>query len=361
MMDKAISATADLEKRVLMAIGLADSLGLPFENLKRSHVKRLIEKTSVRQIKLSNGKALISDDTEHALMTIRAMSESGCDPNLFEEVLGRKIGQWCKACPPGIGRATLRSSFKMICGVRPARAGVRSAGNGPLMRVPAIAIRHRGDPDKLMEFVRISTSITHTDIRAISMALFVAEIMTQACKSRLDWRQITSCFEKVSEAQDIPLKFESEMRSLLDAIGRHDPATAITHDAMAAIGCAAGVSGYIVHTAIAASWISVRAQGDIHKAIDLSIEAGGDTDSLAAVAAAITACSPSSHMPDNALANFAGSFAGGDRILCYAEALSPCSSTRSLTAPEPSVAQQFRDNMRALRAMVRHIFWRRIF
>eukprot|EP00919_Chromeraceae_sp_WS-2016_P043753 GHVR01104447.1.p1 GENE.GHVR01104447.1~~GHVR01104447.1.p1 ORF type:complete len:361 (-),score=27.57 GHVR01104447.1:136-1218(-) len=359
-MNKDFRTMGGLEQRVLIAIASADSLGLPFENLRRPHVKRLMSKTSVRQIKLPNGKALVSDDTEHALMTARALSEAGEHADLFERSLSRQIARWCMAFPPGIGRATLRSSFRMICGVSPRHAGVKSAGNGPLMRVPVIAIRHRDAPDTMKKFVGLSTSMTHIDPRATAMAQFVAEMIAHACHNNLAWHEVESCFERMLKDLEPSMKYASEMRILMDAIGKHPPASADPQQAMTAIGCGAGVSGYIVHTAIAAIWIAVRARGDVQEAINLSIEAGGDTDSLAVVAAAITACSPDALMPNSVLGDFAGSFAGRGRILSYAGALSPRSATQTIAAPEPSVGEQFRDNIRSLRAMVRHIFWRRM-
>jgi ADP-ribosyl-[dinitrogen reductase] hydrolase len=360
-MNESLDAEYDLGGNVLLALALGDSLGLPFENLKRRHVRKLLEKTSVRQITLKDGKGLISDDTEHALFTTRAMVEACDDRILFEAALGRQLSRWCRAVPPGIGRATLKSCVKMICGVSPRKSGVRSAGNGPLMRVPAIAIRYRHQGDLRNEFIRISTTMTHTDPRAVVMAVFIGEVMAAFCGDGMSWPAVQRCLARALRATECPTGCATEIEVMMTALSVHDPMSADPERAMAAIGCKEGVSGYILHSAFAACWFAVRSQGNVEDAISLSIEAGGDTDSVAAIAAALAACSPSSVLSVIPHNPFAGSMAGGNRISDHGSALNAMKNLKVHLPDEIAISRQFKDNMQALIGMVRHIFWRRFF
>ena len=58
-------------------------------------------------------------------------------------------------------------------GFSPARSGVKSAGNGAVMRAPIIGAWF-DDPDRIAPFVDASTAITHRDPRARSGALAIA-------------------------------------------------------------------------------------------------------------------------------------------------------------------------------------------
>ncbi|MBO9428797.1 ADP-ribosylglycohydrolase family protein [Sulfitobacter sp. R18_1] len=353
----------EIRHNVLLATALGDSLGLPFENLSRSHVNRIFQKTAIKQIMLPSGEALLSDGTEHALLTARSLGEANDDPKQFERILGRQLKRWFMACPPGIGGATLRSCFKMACGVAPSSSGVKSAGNGPLMRVPVIAVKYREHPKKMREFIGVSTKITHTDPRAVVMALFLADLIVQACDGPLLWTQVKSTLDRALNDFACPQNHVAEMQSMMNAIDQHDPNTADPEDAMKSIGCRKGVSGYILHSAFAAAWFAVRANGDVREAIRLSIEAGGDTDSVAAVAAALTSCSPHAVMPNPLDTSYAGCIAGNGMLINHSVPL--CNEEhllRDLNAyPEPTVHDMFKDNMRAWRALLRHILWRRLF
>ena len=193
------------------------------------------------------------------------------------------------------------------------------------------------------------------------MSLFLAELMVHACKGPLSWGDVQSVFDRILDEEKWPKAHVDEIQAMLDAIAQYEPGTADPEAAMKSIGCHKGISGYVLHTAIAAAWFTVRSQGDVREAIRLSIEAGGDTDSVAAVAAALTACSPEAVMPENQNTAFAGCIEGRGKLLHYSIALCNEDHLRYELHPEPTVREMFSDNLRALRVMLRHILWRRLF
>jgi ADP-ribosylglycohydrolase len=79
-------------------------------------------------------RGMMSDDSEHALFTARALLESRGDVHRFGRALRGELRRWMWSFPPGVGLATLRAGLKSMAFL-PA-TGVLSAGNGPAMRAP---------------------------------------------------------------------------------------------------------------------------------------------------------------------------------------------------------------------------------
>ena len=117
---------------------------------------------------------MISDDTEHALMTAQAAIDSGGDAERFANALARRLRRWFLALPAGIGFATLRSCFKLCVGFPPNKSGVFSAGNGAAMRSAILGVMYGADVERMKAFVWRSTIITHTDPKAYFGAFAVA-------------------------------------------------------------------------------------------------------------------------------------------------------------------------------------------
>jgi len=106
------------------------------------------------------GRGMLSDNTEHACMTAQALLAAGDDPGRFAHALARKLRWWLLGLPAAIGLGTLRALVRSWIGFSPARSGVRSAGNGAVMRAPILGAWFE-DPDRLAAFVAASTAIPH--------------------------------------------------------------------------------------------------------------------------------------------------------------------------------------------------------
>lgn len=346
-----------LEARALSALALGDALGLPYENLSRRAVARLQQSRPAAAL-MFRGQMIVSDDTQHAVFTAKALHEAGEDADVFKSALGRGLARWLRTCPPGIGGATLRSCLKLNFGRSPARSGVWSAGNGPMMRVPVIALRFRGNPAKMAEFVRISTRVTHTDPKAEIAALLLTEVIVKACKAPVTMDAIRQIMASLKE-QDIPEKDIEDFSAMLENLFSHDPACADPEKAFAAIGCGAGITGYIYHSVASAIWIAMRAAGDVADAIEISIAAGGDTDSVAAIAATVTAVTPGAIMPDTELPAFLGQL-GDDSILeQVAKSLSPDAVGDTEFPAAPPLVRELLENLASFAVMVGHLLRRR--
>jgi ADP-ribosylglycohydrolase len=225
------------------------------------------------------GRGMMSDDTEHTLFVAQALLTHPGDPVAFQRCLAWKFRFWLLGAPAGIGLATLRAILKMWIGVSPSRSGVWSAGNGPAMRSAIIGAYFATDPGKRRAFVSASTRFTHTDPRAETAALAVAEAAAWA----------------VNQDETI-----EQWQTHLSGLGRDEEWLAICHklaDALAAgksveefaasLGLTNGVTGYAYHSVPVALYAWLRPRDDFRKTLEAALNCGGDTDSVGAIVGAL--------------------------------------------------------------------------
>jgi ADP-ribosyl-[dinitrogen reductase] hydrolase len=189
-------------------------------------------------------------------------------------LLGTAVGD-ALGLPAGMGLATARACLKLCLGISPERSGVCSAGNGPAMRSPIIGAYFADNKPLRQEFVRTSTQITHTDPRAETAALAVAEAAAWSARglepSNLFLERLPACGEgqewlhicnSLSQAMNANLSVEAFARSL---------------------GLAKGVTGYAFHTVPVALYAWLRHPGDFRGALVSALDCGGDTDTVGAI------------------------------------------------------------------------------
>lgn len=241
----------------LWGTAIGDALGLCREGLAPARARKLYP--NLDEYQLFGGRGLASDDTEHAAFTVWAMQQ----PEQFEQRLRHALRRWLWALPAGIGLATLRAGVKLSLGFK--SSGVFSAGNGPLMRAPALAVCAGDD---LHRKLLISTCLTHTDPRAYQGALMVAET-TRYLMGDASWDQV---LEAVTDPY---------LREKLQNMGEF-PQQSPQHYVIEQ-GWHKGVSGFVYHTAPAVVQAALHHRDDYRAAIKSVIECGGDSDTTAAI------------------------------------------------------------------------------
>ena len=224
---------------------------------------------------------MISDDTEHTCMVAQSLIESGSNVEVFARRFTARLRWWMLALPAGVGKATARSCVKLWLGISPTKSGVYSAGNGPAMRA-AILGATMEDVPKLLEFVRSSSRMTHTDPKAEFGAIAIALAAREA--SRNDTVDANRWLELVSRVMPGDA---SELLSLLQSAVASVANGQSTSDFAGSLGLERGVTGYTYHTVPVAvhSWLSFP--NDFRKSITAVIECGGDADTTAAIAGGI--------------------------------------------------------------------------
>jgi ADP-ribosylglycohydrolase len=265
---------------LLLGTAVGDSIGLPTEGLGPRRAKRLYA-GPLRQ-RLFGRWGMLSDDTEHACMTAQALLVEAGDPARFARVLAWKLRWWLAALPPAIGLGTLRALLRLWVGFSPSQSGVRSAGNGAVMRAPMIGAWF-DDPDRIAPFVAASTAITHRDPRAHAGALAVAIAAHHAVRDRdLDARVLDRIRARVDD------------RELLDALARVETALVrnrapveLAHE----LGLHRGVTGYVHHTVPMCLHAWLRSPCDFRAAVADVVDLGGDTDTTGAIVGALAGAS----------------------------------------------------------------------
>lgn len=237
----------DRTKLSLRGTLLGDSLGLVYEGLTPAKIEKRLGNRDLKPAFLA-GRAIPSDDAAHAYLTAWALHQCGDDVDKFQRILAGGIRQWFLALPFGIGMATLKAGLKLSVGVRPPKSGVDSAGNGPAMRAPVIGWWFSENPDRIKDFVRASTEITHGHPLALQGSLLAAQAAAAV-------------------ARDEPLPTLEDWPS--------DPGDSRR-----------GPSGYIVHT-LNTVFDLLAQERDPVKVVDLAVRRGGDTDTIAAIAGGI--------------------------------------------------------------------------
>jgi len=267
----------------LVGTAVGDALGLPYEGLSPRRARRLLR--GPIRMRLVAGRGMVSDDTEHAVMTARALARSGGQTVAFGAALGSQLRLWFLMMPVALGVATLRACARLCVGIDPERSGVFSAGNGPLMRAPMIGAAAT-TPAKLRALVERSTRTTHTDPKATRAAILIALAA---------WIQRRSLVG--DEAADLGRALwslaEPELSADPDLAARVSRAceSAIRGESTSAFvaeeGQSRGVSGYCHDTAPACihAWLSHRR--DPLAAAEAVIRAGGDADTTAAITGGI--------------------------------------------------------------------------
>jgi ADP-ribosyl-[dinitrogen reductase] hydrolase len=265
---------------LLLGTAVGDAVGLPREGLSARRAARLFGPPPCGH-RLLGARGMVSDDTEHAVMTAEAFVESPQDPARFARALARRFRWWLAALPAGVGFATLRSGMKLWLGVSPERSGVYSAGNGPAMRAPVLGVLLGDDPERLRAFVRASTRLTHTDERAYEGALAVALAARLGARSG----ELLSPPDVVAELRGAG--GDDELRRLLDVLEQHLAEGRSPSEYATAIGVKGGVTGFMYQTVPVALYCWLRFPSDFRAAVESILALGGDADTTAAIVGAL--------------------------------------------------------------------------
>jgi ADP-ribosylglycohydrolase len=269
----------------LLGLAVGDALGLPCENLSPRRAARLFPHRDRYQFFFRRG--LFSDDTEHACLTAQALLRSGGDLTRFQYDLAKRLRWWALGLPAGTGRATIRACAKLWLGWSPGRSGVFSAGNGPAMRSPLLGVCLGSDRDRLVQFTRTSTVLTHTDPKAECGALAVAWAAHRAAETRGTAPPDAEVF--LAEVGEL-ISSQPVAGKLLESLTLGATclrAGRTTEEFAVELGLTRGVSGYMYHTVPVALYAWLRYPDDFRTAVQSAIRCGGDTDTVAAITGAL--------------------------------------------------------------------------
>jgi ADP-ribosylglycohydrolase len=277
--------TVPMESRVagcLLGTAVGDAIGLPYEGLPARRAARLLGPPTQHRLWWRGG--MVSDDTEHMVMTAQAWLAAKQNAEVFARNLASRLRWWFARVPAGIGKATLMACVRLWLGASPAQSGSRSAGNGAAMRAPLLGVLAK-DTEELVVFVNMSSRMTHRHVLAEQGAIIIALAAHVSFRDELtDVRQFVERSRQLLGDAAAPEILQA-LHCVAEAIANERFAN--TPAFVAAQGWQRGASGYILHTLPAvlhAWWLHPT---DYRAAIVDIIEAGGDADSTAALVGGI--------------------------------------------------------------------------
>ncbi|BCM92235.1 ADP-ribosyl-[dinitrogen reductase] glycohydrolase [Abditibacteriota bacterium] len=273
----------------LLGGALGDALGLPFEGLSSKKRRRIWGEEIERGLDMSflPHRGMISDDTEHALFTARALLESRGNSDRFGRVLASELRHWFLTFPPGTGLATLRAGFKALLFLPFTKTGVHSAGNGPAMRAPILGAFFGDGTAQLREFCRISTRLTHTDPKAEWGAFTIALATAHAAQGQTDGRRFVRDLSEWSDDSEAAREMISLAKRAVNSAARGQSALEFCDE----LELQNGVTGYIFHTVPVVLQCWLRHSQNFRAGVEEIILCGGDSDSTGAILGGILGAS----------------------------------------------------------------------
>lgn len=257
----------------LLGLVVGNQLGVPTEGLGTAKAIREAFPQGVRDLAPPPKGSPFDDDAAMTLLLAESLVERG---DFDAGDVAQRWVRWMKMDGRGIGLTTQRALRLIERGTEPFEAGRlgrdagMAAGNGAVMRCIPVALRYHDNVDKLVRVSAQQAAITHADERctwgaaAVNLAArellhgnpyFVEEVL-----HRLQGAAPRALVEAIRR---VPWESESDLPIA--------PPREV---------------GYVVHCVEIAFWCAVH-RPSLEEALIFLAEAGGDTDTNAAVAGAL--------------------------------------------------------------------------
>jgi ADP-ribosylglycohydrolase len=257
----------------LLGLVVGNQLGVPTEELGTAKAIREAFPQGMRDLAPPPKGSPFDDDAAMALQLAESLLEKGdFDAN---DVAERWV-KWMNRDGRGIGLTTQRALRLIESGTEPfeagrlTRAGGGAPSNGAVMRCIPVALRYHDNVDKMVRVSTQQAAITHADERCT----WGAAAVNLAARELLHGNQhfVEEVLHRLQGGAP---------RALVEAIRRvpweEESGLPIT---------VAGEFGYVVHCVEITFWCAMH-RPSLEEALIFLAEAGGDTDTNAAVAGAL--------------------------------------------------------------------------
>jgi ADP-ribosyl-[dinitrogen reductase] hydrolase len=252
-----------------------NQLGVPTEHLGSPQAIREAFPAGMWDLGTPPKGSPYDDDAALTLLLGESLAEAG-DFDAADVAL--RWVKWMKSDGRGLGATTRRALRLIEKGVDPFVAGqqareadpARSAGNGSVMRCVAVALRFHDSVERLVRVSMQQSAITHADERCLWGAVAINLATRELLHGNIYFLD-----EVVHRLKD------NAPRILLDALRRipweqQDELPIVRP----------GETGYVIHCVEIALWFATHGRG-LEDALVYLAQAGGDTDTNAAVAGAL--------------------------------------------------------------------------
>jgi ADP-ribosylglycohydrolase len=256
----------------LLGLVVGNQLGVPTEELGTAKAIREAFPQGVRDLAPPPKGSPFDDDAAMTLLLAESLAEKGdFDAN---DVAERWV-KWMKRDGRGIGLTTQRALRLIERGTEPfeagrlTRAGGAAASNGAVMRCIPVALRYHDNVDKMVRVSTQQAAITHADERCT----WGAAAVNLAARELLHGNQhfVEEVLHRLQGGAP---------RVLVEAIRR------VPWEQESDLPFGVAGAGYVVHCVEIAFWCAMH-RPSLEEALIFLAEAGGDTDTNAAVAGAL--------------------------------------------------------------------------
>lgn len=261
----------------LVGLAIGDALGMPFEGMRSGAIQKRYQQ--VTEFVPARGLALgqYTDDTKMMFCIAESIAEKGhVDP---DDVAQRFIAWFDSGDLRGMGRSCLEGILNLKLGVswrESGRRGKWAAGNGAAMRIAPVGLIDADDLERLERDCWAISIITHDNSEAVAgataVAYAIALIVTSGVNEQAFLQEIASFVGESHVARHL-----KKAQSLIEA-------DTPSENALAALG----TTGYVVETVASALYCFLRTPSDFLTTVSAAVRGGGDTDTIAAIAGAIS-------------------------------------------------------------------------
>lgn len=272
--------TLDKFKGTLLGCAVGDALGAPVEGMSREAIAGAHGRVD-GFLDGRFGRGRITDDTQMTVTLAQSIVEIG----RFDLTHAAfKFARWMEASDGGVkeargvGMACAEACRRLAAGVDPSRSAVESAGCGSAMRASPVGLRYCGDPAALVSAAVAQSGITHSSPEAAAGAVAVAAAVSAGIADAGDLDRARFLDELAAAVERTERVMSLKIAGLADYL-----------DASVEEGFSyTGTGGHVLETVPAALFAFARTPYDFEGTVLAAVNAGGDTDSMAAIAGAVS-------------------------------------------------------------------------
>lgn len=260
----------------ILGLAVGDALGMPFEGWSSRDIRKKWDRKSfLSRAGLKPGQ--FTDDTMLAMVQAESLVDKGdVDP----EDIARKLVDWYKKGDTrGIGKITKDAIEKLLKGISWKESGIGgnlAASNGGAVRAIPIGLFFYKDLEELKEKVRVAVEITHKNPEAIKGAQAVAYVIARACRGDLNPETILIDAAKYVGNSEIAKRLEKAQHYLEEDFPPMDALPLL------------GTGVYVVESVPSALYCFAFSPDSFLGSVVNAIISGGDTDTIASIAGAIS-------------------------------------------------------------------------